>query len=326
VFFGYIIFWELPDRSDVMLNSILCAIDFSEFSRQVLCCGVGLARQFNADLLVCHAICFPRDQLYGTVENKRTGEHEKLARQAYQKIGKLMETAPVRWDILITFGDPVDEVARIAEEQNVDLVISASHGISGLKRILLGTVIERLARTLTCPLLVTHSPKSPVTETLLRGEITESPLSEETTSPLTFRKIVVGCDLSPDSAPGVLYGVNLAREFQGELHLLHTMETPVDEELMDSAQVHYGEVEQLLRERLTQRLIAFVSQNAPGECCLRPVLIPGHPNEEISSYAAKNNADLIIVGVRPQGILEKLLGGSTTEALLRHAPCPVLIC
>ena len=308
-----------------MLNSILCAIDFSEFSKQVLSYGVGFARRFDADLLISHAICFPRDQLYGTVESRRTQEHEKLARQACQKIGKLMETAPVRWNPLITFGDPVDEVARMAGEQKVDLVISASHGISGLKRILLGTVVERLARTLACPFLVTHSPKHSVSGTLLRGETAESPFRGET-MPLTFRKIVVGCDLSPDSAPGVRYGVNLAREFQGELHLLHMMEMPMDEELMDSTQAHYREVEQLLQERLRQRLIAFVSQNAPGECDLRAVLIPGPPNEEISSYAAMNDADLIIVGVRPRGILEKLLGGSTTEALLRHAPCPVLIC
>ena len=308
-----------------MLNSILCAIDFSELSNQVLSYGVWFARRFNADLLVYHAICLPRDQLYGTVENRRTREHEKLVRQAHQKIGKLMETKPVRWDTLITFGDPVDEVARIAEEQKVDLVISASHGISGLKRILMGTVIERLARTLTCPFLVVHSPKSPVTGTLAKVEITESPLSGETV-PLTFRKIVVGCDLSSDSARSVRYGVNLAREFQGELHLLHTMEVPVDEELTDSTQAHYGEAEQLLQERLRQRLIAYVSHNAPEECDLRPVLIPGPPNEEISLYAAMNNADLIIIGVRPQGILEKLLGGSTTEALLRYAPCPVLIC
>ncbi len=95
-------------QSRVMLNSILCAIDFSEFSKQVLSYGAGFARRFDADLLICHTVCFPRDQLYGTVENKRSQAHERLARQAYQKIGKLMETAPIRWDPLITFEDPVD--------------------------------------------------------------------------------------------------------------------------------------------------------------------------------------------------------------------------
>ena len=53
-------------------------------------------------------------------------------------------------------------------------------------------------------------------------------------------------------------------------------------------------------------------------------VIPGVPGEVLSSYAAKSGADLIVVGVRHTSTVKKALIGSTTETVLRQAPCAVL--
>ena len=50
----------------------------------------------------------------------------------------------------------------------------------------------------------------------------------------------------------------------------------------------------------------------------------GVPGEALSRYASRVAADLIVVGVQPHGAIEKMLVGSTTETVLRHAPCPVM--
>ncbi|MCP4344756.1 MAG: universal stress protein [Desulfobacterales bacterium] len=293
----------------IKLDKILCATDFSDFSRYVIHFGVGLALRFNSHLTVFHAISFPRDQLYGNVLS-RGGERKKLADKACGKIRNLMEnhSHELKWEPLASFGDPVDEAAQIAEQQNADIVIAASYGLSGLKRILLGTVVERMARTVSRPLLVVHPPKHP-----------------ETDIPLEFRKIVAGCALSDDSSQSLKYAISLAVEFQAELHLLHAVETPLDEDIVNPAQAPYGEVQQKLQDRLCQRLARLVPDEVFGQCNVKTVLIKGVPGEGLSSYAAENGADLIVIGVRHRSAIEKLLVGSTTEAVLRHAPCPVLV-
>ncbi len=294
----------------IKLDKILCATDFSDFSKYVIHFGVRLALRFNSHLVVFHAISFPRDQLYGNVLN-HVGEHKKLADKACEKIRNLMENRSLKWDPLVSFGDPVDEAARIAEQQNADIVIAASYGLSGLKRFLLGTVVERMARTVSRPLLVVHPPKHPETR--------------ETDIPLEFGKIVVGCSLPSDSSQSLKYAISLAVEFRAELHLLHAAEKPLDEDIVNPAQAPYGEVQQELQDRLCQGLAKLVPDDVFKQCNVETVLVKGVPGEGLSSHAAEIGADLIVIGVRHRSAIEKLLVGSTTEAVLRHAPCPVLV-
>ncbi len=295
----------------IKLDKIVCATDFSDFSRRLIHYGVRLALRFNSRLLVFHAISFPRDQIYGAPVKKQGGDREKLADQACEKIRKLMGDRSVNWEPLVAFGDPVDETARVAGEQDADLVIAASYGLSGLKRILVGTVVERLVRTITRPLLVVHPPKHPG--------------AEDKEVPLEFKKIVVGCSFSADSARTLGYALGLAIEFHAELHILHAIEKPVDEDVVDPARAPYGEVQQELQDRLRQRLMGLVPEDAVERCDVKAMLVQGIPGEGLSSYAAESCADLIVVGVRHQSTFEKLLVGSTTETVLRHAPCPVLV-
>lgn len=294
----------------IKLDKILCATDFSEFSRHLLHHGVGLALRFNSHLIVFHAISFPRDQLYGTPVLSRGEDQKRLADRACEKIRNLMENHSLGWEPLISFGDPVDEAARAADEQNADMVIAASYGLSGLKRILLGTVVERMARTLTRPLLVVHPPKHE---------------AKKRDAPLEFRKIVVGCGLSSDSDQALKHAISLAVEFRTELHLVHAIETPLDEDIVNPAQAPYSEVQKELQDKLRQRLIRLVPEDAFEHCDVKTVLVQGIPSEGLILHATENSADLIVVGVRHHSAIEKLLIGSTTEAVLRRAPCPVLV-
>ena len=66
----------------------------------------------------------------------------------------MIDDQAIDWEALTPMGHTADEIATAAEEKNADLVISATHGRSGLKRFVLGSVTERLMRTLPCPLFV----------------------------------------------------------------------------------------------------------------------------------------------------------------------------
>ena len=244
--------------------------------------------------------------MYGTASHNRSTAMDEEISRASARIDKLMKNCRAAWRSIIRFGDPVEEVVRFADELNADLVVAASHGISGWRRLLLGTVVERLARYLTRPLLV----------------IRKSHFAENTAG-FELKHIVVGCDLTENAVTLLENAVLMATSFKAELHLVHAIEAPINTSIMDPTAAPYSEVQNALQQRLTDRLQRLIANCGNHTLTIRPVVLPGLPNEEILAYAATMTADLIMVGVRKRQALEKWLIGSTTEAFLRHAKCPV---
>jgi nucleotide-binding universal stress UspA family protein len=207
-------------------------------------------------------------------------------------------------------GHAADEITKIAEERNVDLVVSATHGRSGLKRLILGSVTERLMRTLQCPILVVRSPE----EDALPAEAEE----------ITFNKILVGCDFSSDSDLALQYGLSLAQEFQSELHLAHVIEPAVYRDLLkpsaDDKQVHQQE----LGKELNEKMIEMVPEEVHNWCKVKTTLLAGQSHEELTKYAVVHDIDLIALGVRGYSLVESMFVGSTTERVVRQSACPVL--
>jgi nucleotide-binding universal stress UspA family protein len=132
---------------------------------------------------------------------------------ARKQLEELIGQQHKEWEPLITVGHTADEIARIVEEKNIDLVITATRGRSGLKRLILGSVTERLMRTLRCPLLVVHSP--------------DKEFISKDDHEVNINRILVGCDFSPDSSLAFEYGLSLAQEFESELHLAHVIESAI---------------------------------------------------------------------------------------------------
>jgi nucleotide-binding universal stress UspA family protein len=109
------------------------------------------------------------------------------------------------------------------------------------------------------------------------------------------------------------------------VHLLHAVETPLSERVVEPTGGPYTQVQDHLLETLKEQLGGLVPRYDKSRCTLKPTLIPGVPAEGLLTFAASVEADLIIVGVVHHSALGKILIGSTTEAALRHATCPVLV-
>jgi nucleotide-binding universal stress UspA family protein len=196
----------------------------------------------------------------------------------------------------------------MAEEKGVDLVISATHGRSGLKRLILGSVTSRLMRTLPCPLLVVRT---------IEHDFVTPPGQE-----IRLQRILVGCDFSADANMAFQYGLSLAQEFQSELHLVHVIAPPAYKDLLKLAAEQ--ELHQDQRNLLNQKLANMVPEEARNWCTPKTSLLAGQPHEELTKYAVINNIDLIILGARGLGLVETLFIGSTTDRVVPRAPCPVL--
>jgi nucleotide-binding universal stress UspA family protein len=295
----------------IQFQNILCATDLSDHSNYAVTHGIALARVFQGQLHVCHVVDFPTPAMYGEAYIAPQEQLDQGVVYAEARIREIMAGQQIRWAPEIAVGSAADEIARLAEEKNAQIVVAATHGRTGLQRLLLGSVCERLIRTLPCPLLVVRGPEREL----------ELPLD----GAFRLRRILVGCDFSPDSDLGFAYALSLAQEFQAELHVAHVIEATTYMDGLKSGIEYYTPTrDRELRDFLQTRLDRLVPEEARNWCDLRTVLLEGRPDESLMEYAEDRGVDLIVLGTRGHGLIGTLLLGSTTDRVVRRAPCPVL--
>jgi nucleotide-binding universal stress UspA family protein len=203
----------------------------------------------------------------------------------------------------------VEEVLRLVGEKSIDLVVAASYGLSGLKRMLAGTVVEQLARLLPRPLWVVRTAAKEHAAGTAVGEAIP---------------VVVGCDLESGCNTVARQGFLLAARLGARLHLVHALPSACNEDLVNPTQAPYGEVQEQLRERLREALDELLAPDPSGAVAAQSTVLTGHPGEALLAYGRQVGAGLIVVGVRRRSGVRKWMIGSTTELMLRRSPCSVL--
>jgi nucleotide-binding universal stress UspA family protein len=293
----------------VLPKHILCATDFSDFSNHAIPYGMTLAKEFKAKLFLCHVIDLSSAAIYGEAVLALEEQQKRMTKYAEDEMTALMSKESIEWEPLIAVGNAAHEIARLAGEKKIDVTVAASHGRAGLKRLILGSVTERLMRTLPCPLLVVRSPE--------RGFVTPADQA------ITLKNILVGCDFSPDSSLAFHYGLSFAQEFQASLHLVHVIQPPLYD-YMEKPGEQKEVSEKDLKSALKKKLEDMIPEEARTWCEPVTTLLAGQPHEEITKYALVNDIDLIVLGVRGHSLVETLFVGSTTDRVMRRASCPVL--
>jgi nucleotide-binding universal stress UspA family protein len=294
----------------VNFNNILCATDLSDLSAIAISSGVALAKEFNAKLFVCHIVDLSTTAAYGDIIFAPLELQNKTIGYTHEQLERIMQNQTIDWEPLVTAGHPPDEISKFVAMHQVDLVVSATHGRSGLKRFFLGSVTERLMRILPCPLLIVRSP-----------EDAEAPAGE---SSLGFKKILVGCDFSSFSDLAFQYGLSLAQDFESELHLVHVMETPIYKDVLMLGGSPGVSTEKSIYDQLNEKMSQMIPEESVVWCQPKTVLLAGRPYEEIIKYSLLNSIDLIVLGIRGRNLIEVLMTGSTTDRVSRQGPCPVL--
>ena len=292
------------------LKNIMCLTDLSIFSNQTIDYGIALAKEFESRLYLCHVVDIPSMAIYAEAHLNPMEQQNQIISQAETTLGDLTRGEDIDWQPLITIGPTVSEISRLVKEKNIDLAISASHGRSGLKRLVLGSVTEELMRTISCPILVMRSPE----------QFDKEPKHIE----FRLKKIMVGCDFSSDSTHALSYALSFAQEFEAELHLVHVMEPSAYQHLSKTVKDAEKSYLMELKELIGKKLDNLVPEDARNWCFPKTALFEGRADEKIVEYAKQNNIDLITLGVRGHGLVETLFLGSTTDRVARQAPCPVL--
>jgi nucleotide-binding universal stress UspA family protein len=87
-------------------------------------------------------------------------ELEAVAQESLEKRRQWVLDAGLEGDVLLVHGVPFQTIIDIAHDRQIDLVIMGTHGRTGLKHVLLGSVAEKVVRLAPCPVLVTRSTGS----------------------------------------------------------------------------------------------------------------------------------------------------------------------
>jgi nucleotide-binding universal stress UspA family protein len=147
---------------------ILVANDFSPAAISALIAGLRLAQRSQAELIVLNVEETPHSVPWGTRASTYLVEqeihHHKICDRIKDMLAEhLMPVAQSHLPsvrVLAVDGDPATEIVKTAFDCKVDLIIVASHGHTGLKRLLLGDTAEKVARYASCSVLVVRQSKS----------------------------------------------------------------------------------------------------------------------------------------------------------------------
>ncbi len=289
-------------------SRILCTTDLTDYSNQSISYGISIAKLFDARLYICHVAEDPyMTSMHGPKSIDVIDDQKKIMDKVRRQMEEFMGDTDVRWEPVIATGHAPDTIAEIARDKGINMVIIATHDQAGIKRFLLGSVTESLMRMVNTPLLVLRG--------LIKDEIKEE---------FSPRRILVGCDFSEDAKLALEHGLSYAQEFQAELHLVHVTVPPV----FNMYPGPYIEPTEQPSEQLNNEFLGKLQELLPEEaeywCTPKTVILTGRPQDELNEYARANDIDLIVLGTRGIGMVETFFIGSTTDRLIRQAPCPVL--
>lgn len=138
-------------------GTILAPVDFSEHSELALRHAVGLSQEFGAEMHLLHVIeeiTYP-DFYYPapvTGEQMATEIEHRVNERLEQAVGRIAE-AGVSASVHVTQGRPAPGIAEFADNHGADLIVVGTHGLTGVKRALLGSVAEGVVRRSVSPVL-----------------------------------------------------------------------------------------------------------------------------------------------------------------------------
>ncbi len=141
---------------------------------------------------------------------------------------------------------------------------------------------------------------------------------------INLKKILVPTDFSEGARHALSYGISFAREYEAELLVVHVVENFAAPYANDLFPVPMAEVFEELSAFARKELGKLEQEARAKGVTTRTEVVQGKPSIEIMRVAREEAIDMIVLGTHGKGVLDQALFGSTTERVVRKAPCPVL--
>jgi len=273
---------------------ILLVTDFSACSAAAVPFASLLAEYYRASVVVCHVI--PAQAQDGGKTPTDTAKAREVAEVRLRKFIAKSPLGEADYETAIGHGQAWDVLAALVEEKHVDLVVLGTHGRSGVGKLLMGSVAQRIFTLAPCPVL-SVSPKA----------------RKSWGAERKLARILYATDFLPGSLKALPYALSLARVGQAELLLLHVPE---------SSEASSSEILQGYHQHLS----ALIPAEHRTWCKSDTIVTPGDPVRVILDTAARNRVDFIVIGAHGfEGSMASFqVPLSIAYRVVAHAPCPVL--
>ena len=287
----------------IALNSILFATDFSPFSDAALPYAVAIAQRYGAKVYGAHVLS-PGPSVFMAPEALQAfvEQDERLRLEAMAQLEDQLRG--ISHQALCSGGNVWDVLSRFIREHDIDLLVIGTHGRSGARKLLMGSIAEKIFRQAACPVLS------------VGPNVTCKPNRK-----IPFQHILFATDFSERSVAALPYAISLAEEDLARLTLLHVIEQP-SAGIVDLEGV---------KGSALRRLKELVPPEAEPWCHAEYLVDFGEqftpPAKRILEIAREQGADLIALGVRPaHGAMSAVthLARTTAQNVVAHAMCPVL--
>ncbi len=298
----------------LQIRDILFPTDFSACANAAFPQALHLARRYHATIHMLHVA--PITGLHAVTEALEAS----LAEQSVPDY--VRDESNLQMDALI-WGHDADDVPikrvhlqhpapgsvllEYAKEHDLDLIVMGSHGRTGFRRLVLGSVAEEVIRHAACPVLI------------VRQQEGEAP------GPITGRRLMVPLDFSPQAEHALRYALDLAAAYDTGLDVVHVIDPGTHlQEYAEEVAEHGTVLKKLIQEAhaVLERITG-----EPGEPAVDvsyEVLV-GYPPREITEFALRNASGMIVMSSHGRTGKKSILMGSVAEHVVRHAPCPVFI-
>jgi nucleotide-binding universal stress UspA family protein len=275
---------------------ILCPTDFSEPATLALHYGKYLADCFEARLVVLYADPFSPppyftagqlEDVARTIEKFKRAAHEYLTRYVKEHIGNSF-----RVERVVVENQTVPAILLTAEEKKVDMIVMGTHGRSGINRLVLGSITEKILHETNRPVLTVREKK---------GGAEPSRVSvQQVLCPINYTEVAF---------KALEHAVTISKCFGAELLALHVIESQSTD---------------IKEKDEHSRLCAWIPDDIRSRCSLREIVRRGDAAEQIVDAASSAGCDIIVLGAQHKRFHDTTVLGTTTLKVTRHASCPVL--
>ena len=278
-------------------KNILYVTDFSPAAEFAFETAKVFARKYNARLIAAHVV-EPTEYRFvpqlGNVET--TVGLEEYARKNLCRLEEKILGIP--HVLAIEHGEVWPAISELARKNDADLLVMGTHGRTGLRRLLMGSVAERVFRRAHCPVLTI-------------GPGAERKPAED------IQCIVFATDFEAESKAAFAYALVIAQESEAEVTMLHVERAPL--EPLDSPAVLESEAEKAMTAMIPEEVRSWFRP--------RMLIRFGDPAAQILKVARERNADLIVLGARPlepHPAMATHVIMATAHKVVCDAECPVL--
>lgn len=295
-------------------KTILVPTDFSPFADHALAYARAFAKQTGGAIHCVHVVD-SRAVEGGGLEGAYTNQAalDAMLQAVKEHADAKMEHVVLKDHLLgvevtphVLVGSPAKDLAAQATEIGADLIVIATHGRSGLDRLVLGSTCDKLIRSSPVPVLVVKHPEHEFV-TADGGE-------------MNLGKILVPCDFSDFSRAAVPVAADLCRKFGATLALEHVVDTWLDyPEFAPQIEMNNS---QHLAEVAQESLARLASEQESVETIA--TVRTGVPHRLLADTIEKEGIDLVVMATHGRSGLAHVLLGSLTERLVRMSTCPLL--